>query len=93
MKRFNIGKAATPEERDISDKNKLLWERFVKPMQAMAAQANAAIQSAQNLVAGIIIEAEGLKEEDWQFNMDTLKLQRRIRSPAPALPAAPNGDG
>lgn len=69
-----IGKV---EVHDISDRSKLLWGEFYGPMQAAAQQLNAAIIAVQNTVAKAIIEREGLKPEEWLFDMDRLRLQRK----------------
>lgn len=61
----------------ITDTNKLLWERYHGPMQAAAAQLNAAIQNVQNILAGIIIEREGFSTETHLFDMDRLRIVKR----------------
>lgn len=58
----------------ISDKSRLLWERYAGPMQAAAAQLNAAIQNTQNIIAGVILEAEGKSSETHVFDMDHLVI-------------------
>lgn len=66
-----------PEVRDISDGSKLVWGSFFGPMQEAAQKLNAAISITQNIIAAQIIKAEGLSPEEWMFNMDNLKLERR----------------
>lgn len=69
----------TGEIRPISDANKLLWERYYKPMQAAAAQFNAAITNTQNILAAIIMEREGVSTETHVFDMDKLRIVPRPR--------------
>jgi len=61
----------------ISDKSRLLWERYVGPMQGAAAALNAAIVNTQNVLAGIIVEAEGFTAETHQFDIDRLVVVPR----------------
>jgi len=63
----------------ISDKNKLLWERYYGPMQAAAAQFNAAIQNTQNLLGAIIIEAEGFDPRSSVFDADHMAIRPRSK--------------
>lgn len=65
------------ERRDLSDKSKLIWERFTGPLAVAAAQMNAAIQVAQNTVARCLIEAEELDPNEWVLDMDTAQLIKR----------------
>lgn len=60
--------------RDLSDKSKLIWREFHDPLALAAQQFNVAVQSAENTVARLLIEAEGLNPENWLLNMDNLKL-------------------
>lgn len=68
------------EIRPISDAHKLLWERYYGPMQAAAAQLNAAIQNTQNILAGIILEREGFSPETHLFDADKLRIIPRPRA-------------
>lgn len=61
----------------ISDANKLMWERYIGPMQSAAAQLNAAIANTQNILAGIIIEREGFLTDTHIFDMDKLRIVPR----------------
>lgn len=65
------------EVHPIGDKSKLLWERYYAPMQNAAAAMNAAITNTQNMIAAIIIEAEGFSPETHVFDMDKLRIMRR----------------
>lgn len=67
------------EIRPISDASKLLWERYWGPMNAAAAQFNAAVTNTQNILAAIIIEREGLSPETHVFDMDKLRIVPRPR--------------
>ena len=62
------------EIKPISDTNKLLWERYYGPMQAAAAQFNAAIQNTQNILGAIILEREGFSPDTHIFDADNLRV-------------------
>lgn len=72
---------AKVERRPISDKSKLTWERFIGPLQNMAANANAALQNSQNTVARLLIEQEGLNADEWMFDADRLELVKKPPEP------------
>ena len=65
----------------ISDKSKLLWERYQGPMQSAAASMNAAIQNTQNILAAVIMEAEGYDVETHLFDMERLVIIPRPPQP------------
>lgn len=65
------------ERRDISAESKLVWAEFFGPMQAAVAQLNAAITNAQNVVAGRVLQIEGVSNKEWALDMDTLTLVRK----------------
>ena len=66
-----------PIVHELSDANKLLWERYYGPMQAAAQALNAAIVNTQNLLARIIIEREGFEPDEHVFDMDRLVIRSR----------------
>lgn len=65
------------ESHPIGDASKLMWERFINPMQAAAAQMNAAIANTQNILAGVILEREGFSPDTHVFNLDTMRIVSR----------------
>lgn len=65
------------EKKDISDKSKLVWERFIGPLASAASQMNVALTNAQNIMAQRIIEAEGLNPDEWIFDIDNVQLVKR----------------
>lgn len=67
----------TREIHDISDRSRLIWERFFRPMQSAAATLNIAIAAAQDVVAGQIMEAEGFSADEFLFDVDSLTIVRR----------------
>lgn len=69
----------TGEIRPISDANKLLWERYYGPMNAAAAQMNAAIQNTQNILGAVILEREGVSPDTHVFDADNLRIIPRPR--------------
>ncbi len=76
MKKLKLLKARA-ETRPLSDASKLAWSQYQGPMQAAAQQLNAAITSAQNVIAAQLIKSEGLDPSEWFFDMDRLVLVRR----------------
>lgn len=62
------------EIKPISDANKLLWERYQRPMEAAAATFNAAIQNTQNILGRVIIESEGLDPDKYLFDVDNMRI-------------------
>jgi len=66
-----------PIVHELSDANRLLWERYVGPMNAAAQTLNAAIQNTQNLLARIIIEREGLEPDNHALDMDRVVILSR----------------
>jgi len=64
----------------ISDKSRLLWERWSGPMQQAAAALNGAIQNTNNIIAAAIIEAEGYSAETHLFDMDKCIILPRPRT-------------
>lgn len=68
------------EIKPISDKSKLLWERYYKPMQGAAAALNAAIQNTENIIGGIILEAEGLSPDTHMFDPAKMRAVPRPRA-------------
>lgn len=75
--------AATPRTKGqpISDKSRLLWERYFGTMQAAAANLNTAIRNTENVIASVILEMEGVSPDTHIFDMD--RLQILPRPPAP----------
>lgn len=61
----------------ISDKSRLLWERYFAPMQGAAQALNAAIINTQNVLGGIILEMEGVSAETHVFDMDNMRIVPR----------------
>lgn len=70
QKKFN---REVREIKPLSDKSVLFWERYAGPMQAAAAQMNAAIVNTQNIIGGIILEMEGLSPETHIFDADNMR--------------------
>ena len=66
-----------PVVHELSDANKLLWERYYGPMNAAAQTLNAAIVNTQNLLARIIIEQEGFNADEHVLDMDRLVIRQR----------------
>ena len=66
-----------PIVHELSDANKLLWERYYGPMNAAAQTLNAAIVNTQNLLARIIIEREGFEPDGQVFDMDRMVIRSR----------------
>lgn len=65
------------EIKPLSDANKLLWERYQGPMNAAAAQFNAAIANTQNLLGRIIIESEGMDPDKYLLDVDKMRIVPR----------------
>ncbi len=65
----------------ISDKSRLLWERWYSPMQSAAAALNGAIQNTNNLIAKIILEAEGYSTDTHLFDIDRCVILPRPHGP------------
>lgn len=61
----------------LSDKGKLLWERYFTPMQAAAATFNTAIKNTEQLLASILLEIDGYSPETHVFDMDHLRIIKR----------------
>jgi hypothetical protein len=68
----------------VSDKSKLLWERYYIAMNGAAQAFNAAIVNTQNILGRIIIEAEGFDPDTHIFDADNLRIVSR-----PNLPLTP----
>jgi hypothetical protein len=64
----------------ISAESTLLWERWYKPMQAAAAQINAAITNTQNILAAIILEREGVSPDTHLLDIDKLRIIARPKT-------------
>ncbi len=80
-RQLNDGKEpATPVVHKISDKSMLVWERYYGSMQAAASMMNQAITNTQNVLAVMIIEAEGFSPETHVFNMDKLVIVERPKA-------------
>lgn len=79
-RRFRAAPAKTVPAHKVSDKSRLLWERYHGAMQAAAQQMNAAIRNTESLLAGVIIEAEGFSTETHILNLDTLTVIPRPRT-------------
>lgn len=77
--RIPTGVRAAPVAIPVSDKSKLLWERYYKPMQAAAATFNAAVANTENLLAGLILEMEGKDPADFVFDMSAVAIIPRPR--------------
>lgn len=75
----------------LSDKSKLLWEKYWTPMNAAAQGLNAAINNTMNLLGAIIIEMEGLDPTTHLFDADNLRIISRPN--APKGPQLVSGDG
>lgn len=69
----------------LSDKSKLLWERYYGPMQGAAQSLNAAIANTQNLLAVIIMEMEGVDPTMHTFDADNMRIIARPNVPPVAL--------
>lgn len=78
-KRQNRPLSIAPEAKPISDKSRLLWERYYAPMQGAAAALNAAIINTQNIIGGVILELEGVSSETHLFDADNMKIIPRPR--------------
>jgi hypothetical protein len=65
----------------LSDKSRLLWERYFPMMNGAAQAMNAAIQNTENVLAGIILEIEGVSIETHQVNFQTMEIVPRPRQP------------
>ena len=65
----------------ISDKSRLIWERYLGPMQGAAATLNSAIQNTQNVLASMILEMEGYSAETHVFDMDRMVILPRPTPP------------
>lgn len=70
------------EIKPISDANKLLWERYFNPMQAAAAQFNAAIRNTEQILAAVIIEREGFTTDTHVFDMEKMRVIPRPKAVA-----------
>ena len=62
------------EIKPISDKSKLIWERYYGPMNGAAQALNVAIQNTQNILGGIILELEGVSPETHIFDVDKMRI-------------------
>lgn len=62
------------EIKPLSDANKLLWERYQGPMNAAAAQFNAAIANTQNILGRIIMEREGVDPDTHVLDVDRMRI-------------------
>lgn len=63
--------------RPLSDKSKLLWERYWGPMNGAAQALNAAIGNTQNLLASIIMEMEGLDPTKHSLDVENMRIVAR----------------
>lgn len=77
----------------ISDKSKLLWERYWNPMNGAAQALNAAISNTQNLLASIIMEMEGFDPKTHVFDMDNMRIIPRPKTEIPQIPQVSNDNG
>lgn len=77
MKPRNMVLPAKVESYPLSDKSKLLWERYHGPMQSAAHALNQAITNTQNLLAGILLEMEGYSPETHVFDIDKMCIRPR----------------
>ena len=70
----NAATPKPPEGQKLSDKSRLLWERYFNTMQAAAANMNTAIRNTENIIGGIILEMEGVSPDTHLFDMDRLTI-------------------
>lgn len=80
VKKFRALPSVGPSHK-ISDKSRLLWERYFGPMQAAAIQLNVAVRNTEGLIASAIIEAEGFSVDTHVFNIDNLTIVPRPQAP------------
>jgi hypothetical protein len=78
-KRQNRPLSVVGESKPISDKSRLLWERYFAPMQGAAQALNSAIVNTQNVIGGMILELEGVTPETHVFDADNMKIIPRPR--------------
>jgi hypothetical protein len=86
-----IGQVAGEKPHKISDKSARLWESYHGPMNGAAQALNAAIVNVQNILAGIILDAEGFDKDTHLFNADNLTIVRKPNAPQPPPAAGDNG--
>lgn len=75
----------------ISDKAKLLWERYWGPMNGAAQSLNAALNNTMNLIGTIIVEMEGFDPKSHLFDADNMRIISRPNTPDG--PQLVSGDG
>jgi hypothetical protein len=86
-----IGQVAGDKPHKVSDKSARLWESYHGPMNAAAQALNGAITNVQNILAGIILDAEGFDRETHVFDADRLTIVRKPTGPTLPPPGANGG--
>lgn len=82
---------ANPDERDISDRAKLEWEKFNGPAQnalsAFQSSVNSTVaafnlmhEQARQVIAERMLKLDSLDKKDWIVNLDTMKFTRRPKA-------------
>jgi hypothetical protein len=85
MKHRNLIAALTPqgrnskalETRELSDRSKLVWQQFVGPAQQGMQAVQVALNNAQELVARLLAQAEGLDPDmGWRLHVGKMRWEK-----------------
>lgn len=68
------------EIKPISDKARLVWERYYAPMQGAAHALNQAIANTQNVLAGVLMEMDGVSPETHILDVEKMRYIPRPRA-------------